>query len=197
MTTYRCTFSAIGALSVNVTADDEAAAWDAATDKLFALLDAAGIGYEFQAREQDGAVETEVAGLTFLEAVDAASRRRTENATIARPSGPEFTVDHLGQVTMRNNCLYLGDVLEFADWSAESVDGIAIGERYRFDYPATLKTLPDYTAHAGQIVTVRRQLTREEAAQEECAMFEVEAEDGWIGHADAGELGALDGESGL
>jgi hypothetical protein len=62
------------------------------------------------------------------------------------------------------------------------------GTRARFDYPEAFDTLPDYTAHAGQVVTVVRQLTDEEADVECQPMYEIEAADGWIGHAFDDEL---------
>lgn len=63
-----------------------------------------------------------------------------------------------------------------------------IGKSFGFTYPAALKTLPDYTAHSGQAVKVLRQLSKEEADQENEPMFEIEAADGWRGHADYSEL---------
>lgn len=67
-----------------------------------------------------------------------------------------------------------------------------IGRQYRFDYPAEFRTLPDYTVHTGQTVTVVRQLTAQEAdfPSEDCPdpMYEVAALDGWTGHAWGSEL---------
>ena len=68
---------------------------------------------------------------------------------------------------------------------------IKIGGRYRFDYPAAFTTLPDYTAHAGQAVTVLRQLTDAECDPECQPMFEIKADDGWTGCADGDELSPL------
>ncbi len=65
-----------------------------------------------------------------------------------------------------------------------------IGKIYVFAYPAEFTTLDDYTAHAGQEVKVIRALTQDEAeGPPECEqMYEVQADDGWIGHAWASEL---------
>ena len=58
-----------------------------------------------------------------------------------------------------------------------------------FNYPAEFVTLPDYTAHAGQIVTVLRELREGvEYDNEGEKMFEVMASDKWIGHAFESEL---------
>lgn len=65
---------------------------------------------------------------------------------------------------------------------------IAIGGKYKFEYPPEFKTLPDYSAHAGDIVTVKRMLNGDESDFE---MYEVQADDGWIGHADECELTEL------
>lgn len=66
---------------------------------------------------------------------------------------------------------------------------IKIGHQYRFDYPKEFTTLPKYTAHRGEIVTVLRPLRDgDEYNYEGDAMFEVRAEDGWIGHAWESEL---------
>lgn len=63
-----------------------------------------------------------------------------------------------------------------------------VGQRYVFDYPKEFVTLPDYTAHAGQQVTVVRQLTLEEADQDQQPMWRVRADDGWEGDAFDDEL---------
>lgn len=62
-----------------------------------------------------------------------------------------------------------------------------INGKYRFTYPnyGTPDGYPDYTAHSGQVVTIIRKLTPEESDN---VMYEIEAEDGWRGHADAYEL---------
>lgn len=57
-----------------------------------------------------------------------------------------------------------------------------------FYYPREFKTLPEYTAHAGQKVEVLRPLTRDEYDFEGEAMFLVQASDGWQGHAYRSEL---------
>ena len=58
----------------------------------------------------------------------------------------------------------------------------------RFDYPIEFVTLPDYSAHRGQLVTIVRQLTNEECDPECQPMYLVRASDGWEGHASLGEL---------
>lgn len=57
----------------------------------------------------------------------------------------------------------------------------------RFDYPEVFKTLPDYTAHSGQIVDIVRELGPDEN-ENESRMFEIRAADGWVGHAFEDEL---------
>ena len=59
-----------------------------------------------------------------------------------------------------------------------------------FDYPENFVTLPDYTAHAKQIVVVGRQLSAKEAERspELERMFHIKAGDGWKGHAWESEL---------
>lgn len=67
---------------------------------------------------------------------------------------------------------------------------VKIGGTYTFDYPAAFVTLPGYTAHAGQRVTVVRELRDGDEYDREDGdrMYEVRAADGWIGHAWEGEL---------
>ena len=71
---------------------------------------------------------------------------------------------------------------------------IIIGKKYTFTYPAELLTMtgakmyPDYKEHSGQTVTVIRKLKNPEETEAEWDMFEIKAADGWIGHADDGEL---------
>lgn len=77
---------------------------------------------------------------------------------------------------------------------------ILIGQSYRFAYPEGFKTLPDYTAHSGHIVTVLRACTEEEAdilwddlgdgkgERVVDLMFKVRAADGWEGDAWESEL---------
>lgn len=60
--------------------------------------------------------------------------------------------------------------------------------KYRFDYPAGFISLPAYSAHRGQLVRVIRKLRRDEYDFEGEAMFEIQAEDGWTGHAWRSEL---------
>ena len=71
---------------------------------------------------------------------------------------------------------------------------IVVDEQYKFDYPTVFVTLPEYTEHAGQIVTVLRQLTESEAdgPKQECEqMYLIRADDGWEGHAFECELKPL------
>lgn len=67
---------------------------------------------------------------------------------------------------------------------------LMVGSKRKFAYPAEFVTLPDYTAHSGQTVTVLRALTLDEAeGPPECEqMYEVEAADGWHGHAFESEI---------
>ena len=64
------------------------------------------------------------------------------------------------------------------------------GLRWRFAYPIEFVTLPDHTAHAGQIVTALRKLRAPDVDEDpdmEC-MYEIEALDGWRGEAFDSEL---------
>lgn len=67
-----------------------------------------------------------------------------------------------------------------------------IGEQRFFDYPAGFGSLPGYTAHAGQIVTVLRELGPDESDHhidsEMEPMYCVRASDGWEGDAFVSEL---------
>lgn len=68
---------------------------------------------------------------------------------------------------------------------------IPSGAVRRFDYPPQFVTLPEYTARAGQLVTVVRPCTPEEAdgPDNDCEqMYLVRAADGWTGHAFECEL---------
>lgn len=70
---------------------------------------------------------------------------------------------------------------------------ILIGQRYRFAYPKGFTTMPEYSAHRGQTVTVTRPLSADEAQPpipEEgiTQMYEIQADDGWVGHAWEEEL---------
>lgn len=58
----------------------------------------------------------------------------------------------------------------------------------KFNYPKKLTTLPEYTAHAGQLVTILRQCTNEECDPECQPIYLIQAEDGWQGHANLSEL---------
>ena len=63
------------------------------------------------------------------------------------------------------------------------------GDTCKFNYPPQFTTLPDYTAHAGQLVTIVRPLRkRDEYDYEGNSMFLIRAADGWEGHAFASEL---------
>lgn len=60
-----------------------------------------------------------------------------------------------------------------------------------FDYPAVFVSLPDYTAHAGQVVEVIRPCTEDEAhppCEDMEGMFIIRAADGWTGQAFESEL---------
>lgn len=66
---------------------------------------------------------------------------------------------------------------------------IRVGDEVTFRYPTAFTSLPDYSAHRDQGVIVRRQLAAEaEYDFEGDAMFEIEASDGWRGHAFGSEL---------
>jgi hypothetical protein len=76
---------------------------------------------------------------------------------------------------------------------------IQVGKSYRFDYPVEFTSLNDYSAHRGEVVTVLRPCTADEAdvlwdnpngTGDEIVdrMFKVQAADGWIGDAWEGEL---------
>lgn len=63
--------------------------------------------------------------------------------------------------------------------------------RAKFNYPEEFVTLPEYTSHAGQMVTVLDQLSASEADRDDDnleRMFHIQADDGWIGHAFESEL---------
>lgn len=62
------------------------------------------------------------------------------------------------------------------------------GKTFKFDYPKQFVTLPEYSAHRGQTVTVLRQLTDEECDPEQQPMWLVAAVDGWQGHVFDDEL---------
>lgn len=64
-----------------------------------------------------------------------------------------------------------------------------IGQQCKFNYPSEFVTHPDCTAHAGQIVTIIRELGPDENdAEENGPMYEIRAADGWIGAAWEEEL---------
>jgi hypothetical protein len=76
---------------------------------------------------------------------------------------------------------------------SECTSKIQIGKTYRFDYPPEFKTLPEYTAHAGQPVVVLRALAEpvvdwENGPNGPDPMFKVRATDGWEGDAWSSEL---------
>ncbi len=62
-----------------------------------------------------------------------------------------------------------------------------IGKTCIFKYPKEFVTLVDYSAHRDCKVKVIRQLNQSES-QCEFPMFEIQADDGWIGFADEYEL---------
>ena len=59
-----------------------------------------------------------------------------------------------------------------------------------FDYPEEFVTLPDYTAHRGQVVTVLRRTSKAEADRglDLEKMYDIQADDGWKGHAFESEI---------
>lgn len=67
---------------------------------------------------------------------------------------------------------------------------ITIGGKYRFDYPSVFVTLPDYTQHAGQVVTVLRKSIdgKEYDSEGMNYAYQVRAKDGWEGMAWEEEL---------
>jgi hypothetical protein len=73
---------------------------------------------------------------------------------------------------------------------------IEIGKRYRFDYPEAFTSLPEYTARRGEIVTVLRKLSEDEAdghAQGVPDMFAIRDKYGWEGEAWEDELKEIEG----
>jgi hypothetical protein len=60
----------------------------------------------------------------------------------------------------------------------------------RFNYPSGFTSLPDYTAHAGQMVEVGPQFPESEAERGDDPerLFAITADDGWTGHAFESEL---------
>lgn len=64
-----------------------------------------------------------------------------------------------------------------------------VGGNFRFNYPnfGTPDGFPDHTAHSGQIVKVIRRLSKEECENRQ-PMYEIQASDGWKGHAWKEEL---------
>jgi hypothetical protein len=65
---------------------------------------------------------------------------------------------------------------------------LAEGSKHLFNYPEAFTTLPEYSAHRGQVVEVVRPLTAAEYDNEGDAMYLVRAADGWEGHAFDSEL---------
>lgn len=57
-----------------------------------------------------------------------------------------------------------------------------------FHYPEQFETLPDYSAHRGQLVEVVRPLRRDEYDFQGESMFLIRAADGWEGRAFRSEL---------
>lgn len=58
----------------------------------------------------------------------------------------------------------------------------------RFTYPEVFKSLEDYSAYRGQIVKILRRTDPNEYDYEGEYMYDVQAEDGWQGHAWRSEL---------
>jgi hypothetical protein len=176
MSVFRATHALMGALSVLVSADSEEEASDATA--LFAALDRAGIKYEIEWREFDGAVEIDGV-IPHAEYEEAARRAGYVQNEVGRWEDPAIGED--GVTDAKQLC----DMMNIPPFIR---DPVKIGASYRLDYPTAFKTLPDYTAHAGQEVKVLHQLRADEADQENERMYEIEAGDGWKGHADASEL---------
>jgi len=65
------------------------------------------------------------------------------------------------------------------------------GEQFVFDYPLAFVTLPLYSEHRGEVVTVVRPLTDKEYDYEGDPMYRVRAADGWEGFAWESELAPL------
>ena len=74
---------------------------------------------------------------------------------------------------------------------------ITIGLIYRFAYPEAFTTLPEYSAHRGQYVTVLRLAdpAADQVDPESMPVYIIRANDGWIGHADECELESIVGAS--
>lgn len=71
----------------------------------------------------------------------------------------------------------------------EALPRLVVGERRRFDYPKAFVTLPEYSARRGAVVTVVRVMRwPEEYENLGDPMYEIRADDGWIGHAFESEL---------
>ena len=62
------------------------------------------------------------------------------------------------------------------------------GKQAIFNYPKEFTTLPEYSKRRGKTVTIIRQLTDEECDPCQQPMYEIQANDGWIGHAWCDEL---------
>lgn len=65
------------------------------------------------------------------------------------------------------------------------------GSKARFTYPnyGTPNSHPDHTAHSGQVVTVVRALGEKEVDKSLLGtVFEIRADDGWVGTANRDEL---------
>ena len=61
-----------------------------------------------------------------------------------------------------------------------------------FHYPVEFTSLPEYSQHRGMTVRVDRELTADEYDNEGECMYQVTADDGWIGHAWESELQPID-----
>ena len=85
---------------------------------------------------------------------------------------------------------------------------IEASQQFRFDYPAEFVTLPEYTAHAGQVVTIIKEVhqgmgneygdvplkadgTYEPEPWDVERLFVIQAADGWQGEAWESELEEL------
>lgn len=87
----------------------------------------------------------------------------------------------------------------YRDWCIareEQMPKIQPGTKARFNYPPEFTTMPDHTAHAGQIVTVlERKADAEAAAGLNEYVYKIQAEDGWLGEAFESELEPVEAQA--
>ncbi len=69
---------------------------------------------------------------------------------------------------------------------------IEIGKQYQFCYPREFKSLPEHTAHNGQIVKVLANVPSDADSDPDLeTLWRIEATDGWQGDAFESELAQL------